>query len=94
MFKGKRLLDHKLTKMCTLYNCYVPCLLDYLKSFLKSESRLPISEFSGYHCIKLNNMIVLGKHDKIKRYFFKTLIESDKHFKKYYYMLNYLTEKR
>ena len=34
-----------------LYNCCVPCLLDHLKSYLLSESRLHISEFSGYHCI-------------------------------------------
>jgi len=33
-----------------LYNCCAPGLLDYLKSYLKSVSRLHISEFSGYHC--------------------------------------------
>ena len=33
-----------------LYNCFVPCLLDHFKSYLQSESRLHISEFSGYHC--------------------------------------------
>ena len=30
-----------------LYNCCAPGLLDYLKSYLKSVSRLHISEFSG-----------------------------------------------
>ena len=35
----------------TLHNFRVPCWLDYLMSYLESKSRLPISEFSGYHCI-------------------------------------------
>ena len=33
-----------------LYNCRVPCLLEHLKSYLHSESRLHILEFSGYYC--------------------------------------------
>ena len=32
-----------------MYNCCIPCLLEYLKSYLQSESRLHISEFS-VHC--------------------------------------------
>ena len=35
----------------TLHNCCVPCSLDYLKSYLESKSRLPISELSSYLCI-------------------------------------------
>ena len=32
----------------TPHTCGVSCSLHYLKSY--SESRLPIPEFSGYHC--------------------------------------------
>jgi len=35
----------------TLHNCLVSCSLDLLKLLHDSKSRLPISEFSGYHCI-------------------------------------------
>ena len=34
----------------TLHNCWVLCLFDYLKSYLESNSRLPISDFSGSLC--------------------------------------------
>ena len=48
----RHLLNHWLCEMClfTLHNWCVPCLLDYLTSYFKSKSRLPISKFSGYHC--------------------------------------------
>ena len=34
----------------TLHNCCILWLLNYLKLKLDSQSRLTISEFSGYHC--------------------------------------------
>ena len=34
----------------TLLICCVQRLLDFLKAKLESNSRLPFSEFSGYHC--------------------------------------------
>ena len=36
--------------MFKLHNCCVACLLDKLKSELEAKSRLPIPQFSGYHC--------------------------------------------
>ena len=39
----------------TMHNCCASCLLDYLKSEIKSKSRLPIPQFSGYHCNKQAN---------------------------------------
>ena len=36
----------------TLYDYCASYPLDYLKSSLESKSLLPISEFSGYHCIQ------------------------------------------
>ena len=35
----------------TLHNCCVSWLLNFLKLKLDSQCRLPIPEFSGYHCI-------------------------------------------
>ena len=48
----RHLLNHKLSKMglFTLHHSCISCLLDYLKFKLDSKSRLPITEFSGYHC--------------------------------------------
>ena len=37
--------------LCKKHNCCASCTLDYLKSYLESKSRLPIPEFSGYHCM-------------------------------------------
>ena len=34
----------------TLHNCWVPWLMNFLMLKIDSQSRLPIPEFSGYHC--------------------------------------------
>ena len=34
----------------TMHHSCVSCLLDYLKLKLDSKSRLPCTEFAGYHC--------------------------------------------
>ena len=39
--------------VCTARFLCLVCSLDYLKIKFESKSRLPIPEFSGYHCMKL-----------------------------------------
>ena len=46
--------------LCTLFNWFVSSLLDYLKSYLESESRLPTSKFLGSYCNKLNKIKKMG----------------------------------
>ena len=41
------------TGLFTLLHCYVSCSMRYKNSQLEFKSRLPIPEFSGYHCIYL-----------------------------------------
>ena len=36
----------------TLHNYCVPFLFDYLITYFEFKSRLPIPEFSGYHCTR------------------------------------------
>ena len=45
----------------TLHNYCVPFLFDYLITYLEFKSRLPIPEFSGYHCIISDKMLVVPK---------------------------------
>ena len=47
-----RWLDHQLGEigLFTFNNYCVPCSIDYLKSELESNSRLPFPKFSGSHC--------------------------------------------
>ena len=42
--------------LLTLNNGCASCSLDYFKSYLEFKSRLPIPEFSGYHCSKNINI--------------------------------------
>ena len=42
----------------TMHHSCVSCLLDYLKLKLDSKSRLPITEFSGYHCIMFVDLVL------------------------------------
>ena len=52
------LLNHLFSELglFTLHNCCVLCSLDFLKSQLESNSRLPILEFSVYHCWEVTNI--------------------------------------
>jgi len=41
----------------SLYKYYFPGSIDFLKLKLDSKSRLPIPEFSGYHCINQKQLL-------------------------------------
>ena len=53
----------------TLHKCCSSCSQDTLKSYFKSKNRLPIPEFSDYHCAQLANTLFnnLKRFSKIKR---------------------------
>ena len=47
------------------HNCCVLSSLDLLKLKLESKSRLPIPQFSGYHCSKKIKMVYQQKKNSI-----------------------------